>query len=246
MPSSHPVYDQIGCQYSCRRLPDPRIAEQIRHAIGNATTVCNIGAGTGSYEPDDEFVVAVEPSEVMIRQRKNSHTVVRAVAEQLPFADGVFEVAMTVLSLHHCRNARQGLSEMQRISRRQVVVTFDPDAMGQFWFLKDYVPEIVAFEKQRTLSVTDIASQLQARAEVIPVPWDCRDGFQAAYWRRPEQYLLPEVHASISTFAQLPATTVQNALQRLQSDLETGVWHEKYGNLLTQTALDCGYRILYT
>ena len=63
------AYDRIGMTYSATRRPDPRIAARILDALGDAVSVLNVGAGAGSYEPRDRNVVAVEPSEVMIRQR---------------------------------------------------------------------------------------------------------------------------------------------------------------------------------
>jgi hypothetical protein len=63
------TYDRIGATYSVTRRPDPRIAGRILEALGEATSVVNVGAGAGSYEPTDRFVVGVEPSATMIRQR---------------------------------------------------------------------------------------------------------------------------------------------------------------------------------
>jgi hypothetical protein len=45
------IYDTIGATYTSTRRPDPRIAARIHAALGDAETVINIGAGTGSYEP---------------------------------------------------------------------------------------------------------------------------------------------------------------------------------------------------
>jgi hypothetical protein len=64
------LYDTIGQQYATLRRADPRIASAIESALGNASSVVNVGAGTGSYEPRNRTVIAVEPSEVMIRQRR--------------------------------------------------------------------------------------------------------------------------------------------------------------------------------
>ena len=84
-----PIYDRIGRRYAQRRQPDPRIAAALDQALGDARRVVNVGAGSGSYEPDDRQVVAVEPSEVMITQRPpDAAPVVRAVAEALPFSNG--------------------------------------------------------------------------------------------------------------------------------------------------------------
>ena len=56
------IYDRIGVNYAALRRPDPRIAAAIWEALGPAETVLNVGAGTGSYEPVDRAVTAVEPS----------------------------------------------------------------------------------------------------------------------------------------------------------------------------------------
>ena len=63
------LYDRIGVGYTPTRRTDPRIAEHILAALGDARSVLNVGAGTGSYEPSDRAVVAVEPSAVMLAQR---------------------------------------------------------------------------------------------------------------------------------------------------------------------------------
>src|ERR1700750_2928414 len=85
------LYDRIGRTYTTTRHPDPRIATAIRTALGDARTVLNVGAGAGSYEPTDRDVVALEPSPVMIAQRPaGGARVVRARAEELPFAGGSF------------------------------------------------------------------------------------------------------------------------------------------------------------
>ena len=45
------TYDAIGRLYSTRRQPDPRLAARLHALIGGDSTVLNVGAGTGSYEP---------------------------------------------------------------------------------------------------------------------------------------------------------------------------------------------------
>ena len=69
--SCHPaIYDLIGEGYRKHRVPDPRISTRIETALGTALTVCNVGAGCGSYEPLGRQVIAVEPSQIMIEQRR--------------------------------------------------------------------------------------------------------------------------------------------------------------------------------
>src|SRR3954468_514826 len=100
MPSA--LYDDIGRDYAAIRRPDPRLAAAIWRALGDARTVVNVGAGTGSYEPLDREVTAVEPSAVMIAQRPpGAAPVVQAAAETLPFADDSFDAAMAIMTVHH-------------------------------------------------------------------------------------------------------------------------------------------------
>ncbi len=243
--SSPEVYEKIGNGYKTHRQPDPRIASQIWGAIGDAKTVCNVGAGTGSYEPPHCEVTAVEPSTNMIRQRTNDFPVVQASAEDLPFGDGEFDAAMALLTVHHWVDAKAGLLEMKRISNRQIIFTFVPELVDSFWLVKDYIPEIVAFDEKRAIRVEAVADTLNA-TEIKPilVPWDCTDGFQAAYWRRPEFYLRPDIRAAISTLAQLDPKPVARGIAKLEADILSGRWHETYADLLSKEECDFGYRLV--
>lgn len=240
---SEPRYDSIGAGYARRRRPDPRIAAAIEAALGDARSVVNVGAGTGSYEPADRDVQAVEPSEVMIAQRPgDAAPCVRASAENLPFADASFDAAMAILTIHHWSDWRAGLREMARVARRRVVLlTFDVEA-PEFWLTRDYFPALAALDRQIMLRLGDMASELGAfRAVPVPVPHDCVDGFLGAYWRRPEVYLDPAARGSMSSFARIDSA---EGLQRLARDVESGAWAKRYGDLLTLDALDVGYRLL--
>ena len=94
-------YDRAGRTYSVTRQPDPRISAVIQHALHGMATVANIGAGTGSYEPSNT-VVAVEPSHVMITQRRaEAAPAVRAVAEHLPIGTDAVDAAIALLTVHH-------------------------------------------------------------------------------------------------------------------------------------------------
>lgn len=239
-------YDRIGRSYAGRRQPDPRIAAQILEALGGAERVLNVGAGAGSYEPADRSVVALEPSVTMRAQRPGGAApCVAGVAGALPFADGAFDAAMTVLSLHHWPDQRAGLAELQRVSRRQVILTFDPAFHDRLWVVRDYLPEAADLPGSRPLGVDAIADQLGGgEVQVVPVPADCLDGFFWAYWRRPEAYLDPSVQASISGIAQLPADVVARGTAALATDLATGRWHERNAHLLERSEIDGGYRLV--
>src|SRR5438876_5800171 len=100
--SSAQLYDTIGATYTATRRTEPRIAEQVWAALGDTRTVLNVGAGTGSYEPFDRDVTAVEPSAVMRAQRpQGSARCLAATAERLPFPDHSFDAAMAFATVHH-------------------------------------------------------------------------------------------------------------------------------------------------
>ncbi|WP_406101081.1 hypothetical protein OG698_02250 [Streptomyces sp. NBC_01003] len=78
-------YGTIGSGYASYRRPDERIAHVIAEALGDARTVLNVGAGTGSYETEARTITAVEPSLAMRVQRPAQlATAIDAVAEAPP------------------------------------------------------------------------------------------------------------------------------------------------------------------
>jgi SAM-dependent methyltransferase len=238
-------YDAIGRTYTATRQTEPRIAARIWAALGDARTVVNVGAGTGSYEPPDREVTAVEPSEVMIAQRApHAAAVVQASAEELPFADDSFDAAMAVLTLHHWTDWRAGCAELKRVARERVVVfSWDPSFRGRMWLSAEYFEALSWQDVAEFPSLHDQAAALDADIEVVPVPWDCRDGFFSAFWRRPEAYLDPAVRAGISTMARREAE-LADGLARLRADLESGEWARRHADLLELEELDVGYRLL--
>lgn len=240
-------YDTIGRTYTATRRPDPRIAAQIVTALGDAARVVNVGAGTGSYEPDDRVVVGVEPSETMLRQRgAHAAPAVQARAEALPFADAAFDAALATLTLHHWTDLERGLQEMQRVAARQVVFYFEPGWASAVWIVADYFPEIGDLGSERAAPGTERISELLdvQSVEPIPVPADCQDGFGACYWNRPDAYLDPLVLAGMSSFAQLDPEVLRRGTDQLRRDLESGAWDERHGELRAMTEIDVGYRLL--
>jgi len=241
------IYEGIGTGYAGLRRPEPAWERAVLRALGDARSVVNVGAGAGSYEPRDRPVLAVEPSAVMLAQRPTGAApAVRAVAEHLPVADGSFDAALAVLTLHHWTDPVAGLHELMRVSSRQVVVTWDPGVVAeQFWFMRDYVPEVIEREAHyAALATTVEVLGPGCTVEVLPVPAGCRDGFFAAYWQRPEAYLDPQVRSAISALALLPEEVVRRAVDRLADDLATGAWQERYAGLLGLSEVDLGYRLV--
>lgn len=242
-------YDTIGVGYAEQRRADPRIFAQITAALAGAERVVNVGAGAGSYEPAST-IVAVEPSDVMIAQRDvGSAPVAQAVAERLPLPDRCGDAGLASMTVHHWTDPLRGLREIVRVApARTVVFTWDRAVYAGTWQCHDYFPQIAVREAQLP-DAGEIATMLTAlgrsvRTEVVPVPADCTDGFGGAHWARPQALLDPAVGDAMSGVALLDASVRERALARLRADLESGVWHERYGHLLDQDELDIGCRLL--
>lgn len=264
------LYDTIGQTYSRFRQPDPRIASALDAALGDAASVVNIGAGAGSYEPRNRTVIAVEPSEVMIRQRSSDLApCLQGSAESLPLETASVDAAMAILSAHHWSDLERGFREMARVARRRAILLTwvppdvaapsldagrtEPSSAGNprtnpapFWLTEDYFPEILAHDRTIFPSTAALTAMLErtigpVRMQTLPIPHDCIDGMLAAYWRRPECYLSAERRSAISSFTRIDA---ESGLARLRADLASGRWAQRNRHLLSLDALDAGYRIV--
>lgn len=240
----NPIYDQIGKGYSGKRRSDPRIAAQINASLKGATRVLNIGAGTGSYEPNNLEIIAIEPSAEMIAQRApDAHPVVQGFAEELPFEADSFSHTMTVLSMHHWTDLEKAFGEINRVTTDTfVAVTWDPGSKP-FWFTRDYFPEIYESDQVTFPSLVDFEKYFDdVRMVPLLIPEDCQDGFLAAYWKRPAAYLDPVVRRSISSFSKME--DYMKVLQQLQEDIQSGEWEAKNRSILDSSSLDAGYVIV--
>jgi SAM-dependent methyltransferase len=241
-------YDRIGLTYTETRRADPTIEAAVWAALGEATSVVNVGAGTGSYEPRDRDVIAVEPSPTMIESRPpEAAPAVQGSAEALPLADDAADAALAVFTLHHWSDVRRGLAELRRVARQRIVMlTWDKSFAGTFWLTRDYLPELEEWTIDRLPSIEEIEADLGCRVErrPLPIPHACRDGFLRAYWGRPEAYLEESVRRNISQFNVIDSASVRRGVDRLRADLSTGVWDSRHGHLRRLDSIDLGYVIL--
>jgi SAM-dependent methyltransferase len=241
------LYDDIGAGYSLGRRTDPRWMTAVLAALGDARSIVDVGAGTGSYEPHDRTVLAVEPSLEMIRQRPHhAKPAVRAVAEALPVRDNAVDAALAVLTVHHWDDQLRGVAEMRRVARERVVIfTYDVTQAAALWLVRDYLPEIAEMDRGRFLPMDELVAALGgATVTRVPIAHDCRDGFLGAFWRRPERYLEPALGPGCSAFHELDPAMLERGLARLRNDLDSGAWRRRYGGLLTRDELDVGYRLV--
>ncbi len=239
-------YELHGRTYARHRRPDPRIAARVHEALGDARTVLNVGAGTGSYEPVDRWVLAVEPSATMRAQRPaGAAPAIAAHAESLPFDDGAVDAAMACVTIHHWRPVETGLTELRRVSRGPVVIfTFELDSLPVWQ--QEFLAEGLMKERPRFPAADHVAAVLggRTRVERIPTPGDCADGFFEAFWRRPEQLLDPAVRGAQSMWALLEPGVERRMVERLAAALDSGAWDAAHGHLRGQESFDGALRLV--
>ena len=206
----------------------------------------NVGAGTGSYEPRDRWVLAVEPSATMRAQRPaDAAPAIAARAEALPLDDASVDAAMACVTIHHWDSAQAGLAELRRVSRGPVVIfTFELSDLPAWQ--REFLREGLAMEQPRFPAIEDIASALGGRTRVqrIPTPGDCVDGFFEAFWRRPECLLDPAVRGAQSMWPLLPPGVEQRIVERLTTALDSGAWDAEHGHLREQSELHGALRLV--
>lgn len=242
-------YDSIGAGYAATRREDPRLAARIHAALGDARTLVNVGAGSGSYEPRNRHVIPIEPSNVMIRQRSPELApAVQGGAYPLPLADQSVDAAMAILTIHHWDDdQRRGLREMRRVTRGPVVVlTIDAQVSGRMWLMADYMPEVAALDRRIFPSADTVARCLDSdlAIETVPIPRDTPDWTLLSFWAHPERVLDPAARAGASGFARLPSHVVERVVTEVQRDLDDGTWDARHGHLRTLDEYDAGLRLL--
>lgn len=244
------LHDRMGIDHNATPRGDPRIARQIHDALGDASSVVNVGAGIGAYEPDDREVIAIEPSELTIAQRSPGLApAIKGYAENLPLESDSVDAAMACMTLHHWADWRIGIQELRRVARKRVVIfTYDPASRERFWLLRDYLPKLARLDCERfpRLGEQHAATGDEVRVDPVPIPHDCEDGFLAAYWRRPTVYLDERVRAGISTFHLPGARFLLEGLDALDEDIRTGRWEDMNHAILDRESMDLGYRLLIT
>jgi SAM-dependent methyltransferase len=242
-------YDDIGHGYAATRREDPRLRARIDAALGDARTVVNVGAGTGSYEPADRHVIAIEPSDVMAGQRPaHLAPAIRASAGALPLREGAVDAAMAVLTVHHWDDERErGVRELRRVARGPVVIlTYDAEVAAGMWLVRDYLPEVAELDRRIFPAPALLADWLGGRVDVqaIPIPRDTPDWMLGSFWAHPERVLDPAARAATSGFARMDPAVVDRVVAAVSRDLEDGTWDRRHGGLRETAELDAGLRLV--
>jgi SAM-dependent methyltransferase len=242
-------YDAIGQTYARTRREDPRIAARLAAALGDARTVVNVGAGTGSYEPADRHVIAIEPSAVMIAQRPVERVpAIQASAGALPLLDGSVDAGLAILTIHHWDAEREaGVRELRRVASGPVVIlTYDPAVSGEMWLMRDYLPEVAALDDAIFPAPELVASWLGGAVTIEPVPIarDTTDWTLGSFWAHPDRVLDADARAGTSGFARMDPEVVDRVVAAVERDLATGVWDARHGHLRELEEHDVGLRLI--
>ena len=121
------AYDRFMGRYSVPLAPE--FADFA--GVERGQTVLDVGCGPGALTSElvarvgVAAVAAVDPSEQFVEAARERHPgvrVERSPAEQLPFADDEFDVALAQLVVHFMADAVAGLREMGRVTRHGGVV----------------------------------------------------------------------------------------------------------------------------
>jgi hypothetical protein len=242
-------YNAIGAGYARLRREDPRFAERIHRALGDAPSVVNVGAGAGSYEPSDRYVLAIEPSDVMVAQRQPGLApAIRASAGELPLRDGSVGAAMAVLTIHHSDDEQErGVRELRRVARGAVVIlTYDASVSAEMWLMNRYLPEVAELDRRIFPAPARIAAWLggETRIETVAIPNDTTDWMLGSFWAHPERVLDPQARAATSGFARMAPAVIDRVVAELEADLQTGAWDQRHGHLRALESLDVGLRLI--
>ena len=120
-----------------------------------------------------------------------------------------------------------------------LVLSCAPELVQRFW-LNDYAPSVPAAEARRYPPLDRIAAVLGGQTEILPVPIPllCRDGFNEAYYGRPERFLDPGARLACSAWSFVAAEEAEAAVDRMRIDLASGAWEGRYRQLRTQASFD--------
>ncbi|GHC77295.1 hypothetical protein [Streptomyces flavofungini] len=129
---------------------------------------------------------------------------------------------------------------MRRVTRGPVaVLTCDPARVRDFW-LYEYAPDVLETEARRHPPPRRLTAALGGTTTVqpVPIPLDCTDGFNEAYYGRPELLLDPAARQACSAWSFLDDRARQDFGISLRHALGSGAWDEAFGHLRGRPAYD--------
>ncbi len=127
----------------------------------------DIGCGSGLVEKFSPETVGVDFSQeaLKIAKRNGAKHLVKAEAENLPFADDEFEISLSNGVLEHCFDQEKAISEMVRISKIQIIIAHARLPFYLEYIRKPIIEEIFGLKDQpieKPLSMGQIERMLNS------------------------------------------------------------------------------------
>ncbi len=234
------IYNTIGKQYNSTRKADKYIANKMMELLApdNNGIYVDIGCGTGNYlkaftDKGHRFY-GIDPSETMLEKARlhcTAATLVQAHAEQLPIADGFFNGATAMFTLHHWTSILTGLQEVNRVLKpgsKMVIFSITPDQLDGYW-LQHYFPKMIEKSKEQIpgldamYTLFEKSNFKKVTTENYFVHPELEDHFLYSNKYRPDMYLRPEIRANVSSFsAYSEPAEVERGLKELEADIASG------------------------
>jgi SAM-dependent methyltransferase len=206
----------------------------LRSALAGAPgqRLADIGGGTGNYalafKEDGWTPVVIDRSAEMLAHAAGKRLeIIRADAEQLPFAAGSFDAAMLVSMLHHVERPGQALAEARRVLRpggRLAVMLFTREDIADAWCL-DYFPSSRRWMHDTHAPLDEIFAELPGARRLPVVFADVEDASLAALLSHPRLLLDAGRRAQTSFFERMERDhpdELAAGLTRLAEQLHAG------------------------
>lgn len=252
-------FSKRASSYKKYRRADKRLVDKIEELLHLKidSVIVDIGAGTGNYSQalieKGYTVISVEP-EGQMRKNGVSNEInwVDSFVENIELPNNVATGVIIINAVHHFSNVEKGLKEIYRIMRKGgelLIFTFDPNVAKQLW-LFDYWPSLKKYEDENYEDIDCIKHLIskifkeKVEEHIFEIPYDFEDVFSAATWRRPHILLEKEARTAMSLFNHSKSDYIEEGITMLRDDLTSGKWNQKYQNLIEQSAMDVGCRIL--
>jgi ubiquinone/menaquinone biosynthesis C-methylase UbiE len=156
-------YDRLAATYDQRFGADSAAGtgQALGHMVerSRAGRVLEVGCGTGHWlellAPVAGSLFGLDPSGGMLRQGRAKQIpacLSQGYAEQLPFADGVFEAVFCVNALHHFAAPQTFVADAARVLRRGgclAVVGRDPHRSRDHWYVYHYFEGTYEADRRR-------------------------------------------------------------------------------------------------
>ena len=187
-------FDRRADEYARNRKVHPGVVEELVASgrFGPGTRVLDVGCGTGNYaavltNATNCRISGVDPSMRMLDRARDGapwESLVQSNAENLPFADGSFDVVMTTDVIHHIGDRDAYFGEAARVLRpggHIITVTDSHEDIPRRRPLSSHFPETVDVELQRYPPAPLLLKELacagfsELRLAQVDYPYDLAD-----------------------------------------------------------------------